>query len=146
MRILRSLALAAVVGAAYFAQAMLDKGGLAGVIPDSLLLGSPFLLRMSRWLPQDLMAFALWLAVVAALGFGLISPLWREEKRPARRNRAGAGAASATAAWMPLVLAMAAWAMIGAATAGIHWLPMPPAASHLLWLGGIACSTWSPVL
>ncbi|MDI9548603.1 MAG: hypothetical protein QM346_13490 [Chloroflexota bacterium] len=138
MRILRSLALAAVVGAAYFAQAMLDKGGLAGVIPDSLLLGSPFLLRMSRWLPQDLMAFALWLAVVAALGFGLISPLWREERRPARRNRAAGVAASATAAWMPPVLAVAAWAMIGAATAGIHWLPMPPAASHLLWLGGIA--------
>ncbi len=68
---------------------MLDKGGLAGVIPDSLLLGSPFLLRMSRWLPQDLMAFALWLAVVAALGFGLISPLWREEKRPAPQPRRG---------------------------------------------------------
>ncbi len=138
MRILRSLALAAAVGAAYFAQAMLDKGGLAGVIPDSLLRNSPFLLRMSRWLPQDLMAFALWLAVVAALGFGLISPLWREEKRPSRRNRNAEAATSATAAWASPALAVAAWVMIGAAAAGIHWLPMSPPVSHLLWLGGIA--------
>jgi len=137
VRILRSLALAAALAAAYFAQAILDKGGLSGVIPDSLLLSSSFLLKMSHWLPQDLRAFALWLAVVAALGFGLISPLWRGEKRPARRNREAAMATSAISAWMSPVLAVASWAMIGAATAGIHWLPMSPAASHLLWLGGI---------
>ncbi len=141
MRIFRSLALALVVGAAYFAQAIWDRGALSGFFPDRLLGASPFLLSMTRWLPQDVFAFAAWLAVVSALGFGLLSPLWRGEWREEDRRTRGRARPLATSArnkWAAVALTAGAWLCIGAATAGIRAVGMSPVLSNWLWLSGIA--------
>ena len=136
MRTLRSIALLAVIGAAYFAQAILDRGALDGFFPVRLIAVFPYLLKMSRWLPRDLLAFALWLAVVAALGFGLVSPLWRGDQRAPRRGK-NEDISSAWPSWASPALVAAAYLAIVAATAGIRVVPMPPALSHTLWLGGL---------
>jgi len=136
LRILRSLALLAVVGAAYFAQTILDRGTLDGFFPVRLIAVFPYLLKMARWLPQDLLAFALWLAVVAALGFGLISPLWRGDQRLSRSAK-NDGASQMWPRWATPAAAAAAWLAIALATAGIRAVSMPPALSNTLWLCGV---------
>ena len=74
VRLLRSLALAVIILAVYFAQYILDYGSLAEFFPDRFLKLFPWFHRFARWLPGDLLDLALWLTVLGGLCFGLIGP------------------------------------------------------------------------
>ena len=77
VRSLRGLALLAVVLAVYFAQYVFDHRALVDFFPPRLIDWFPFLSRFMRWRSNGLMVTALWISLLAATAFGLLSPMWR---------------------------------------------------------------------
>ncbi|MDQ3249248.1 MAG: hypothetical protein M3Q45_08575, partial [Chloroflexota bacterium] len=77
MRLFRLIGLVAALAAAYVAQYIFEYHSLAVFFPDWLLNAYPTLARFTRWLPADLFSLALWLAALAALSVGLLTPPWR---------------------------------------------------------------------
>jgi hypothetical protein len=63
--------------AAYFAGYLVHHQSLHAFFPPWLLTAIPALLPFTRWLPADLLTLALWLGLLAALGFGLVASTWR---------------------------------------------------------------------
>ena len=144
MRLVRSLALAVIILAVYFAQYILDYRGLGEFFPNWFLSLFPSFYRFARWLPDDLLDLALWLTVLGGLSFGLMAPLWRGTSSivssdSSFANRAGTGigrpghlfwsgvAASLLLAgyvsWMILVAPQRLWLPIAWVVAiGIHVL------------------------
>jgi hypothetical protein len=121
-RVLRLLALAGVVGMAYFAQYLFEFGTLANLYPTWMLERLPFLQRTTLWLPDDLYTLGIWLLGGAALLFGLLVPGWEEQ--PALR-------------WPPAVhgasLEAAGSKVAGAETGGSE--PAQTSGPAFLWLG-----------
>jgi hypothetical protein len=118
-RILRLLALAAVVAVAYFAQYIFDHGTLQALYPSWLLERLPILQRTTLWLADDLHTLALWLYAGCALLFGLLVPGWEEQPAgmtPGGQTTAGTELQASGAgawAWLGAILlftaAMTAW-------------------------------------
>lgn len=96
MRLLRLLALAAVLLVAYFAQYLFDHGSLSAFYPTWVLARLPFLQGTTIWLADDLHTLGLWLYVLAAILFGLLIPplpplTEAGDPAPARRHWIGLG-------------------------------------------------------
>ncbi len=102
-RVLRLLALAAVLVCAYFAQYIFDHGTLQALYPAWALERFPFLLRTTFWLAEDLYTLGLWLMAGCAVVFGLLVPGWEEQPvttwqtTPTAQDQAANGASAAVA-------------------------------------------------
>lgn len=133
MRALRSVGLLASVAAAYFAQYIFLHGSLETFFPVWLLDRYPTLYGFARWQTTDLNRLALWLAILAALVFGLLSAFWRGEQTP----RAAKATLTSAPAHADIRQRQAAWVALGVAvvaTAGAvatrnlagvgAWLPL----------------------
>jgi len=80
LRLLRFIGLVVAIGAVYFAQYIFDHYSLSEFFPTWLLDTYPPLIRFTRWLPADLFTLALWVAALAMILFGLLTPTWRVAK------------------------------------------------------------------
>ena len=87
MRLLRFIGLVATIGAVYFAQYIFDHYSLSEFFPIWLLDAYPPLYRFARWLPADLFTLALWIAALAMILFGLLTPAWRAPKHVPEQPR-----------------------------------------------------------
>ena len=88
-RLLRGLALFTVVLVAYLSQFIFSHSSLVELFPPNLIEWMPALSRYIRWRTDGLMAAALWLYLLAALGFGLLVPLWRGDSVVGSETHAG---------------------------------------------------------
>lgn len=79
MRLIRFLALFAILVAVYLAQYIFDHRTLIDFFPQWFLNAFPAFYSFSRWLPGDLLTLAALLATVASVGFGLLTTQWMGE-------------------------------------------------------------------
>ncbi len=82
MRFLRFLILVIAIAGVYIAQYIFLHQTLQNFFPQKLLDLLPALIRLTRWLPEDLLQIALWSSGLALLAVGLVTTAWHGDWRP----------------------------------------------------------------
>lgn len=135
----RGLALFAAISAAYFAQFIFRHETFADLFPSPLIDWFPSLNWFARWRTDGLTVAAVWLYLLAALSFGLVTPLWRG--RQVRLQLPWISALPSNGVrW--LVPTASAGTLIVAAILILRWAPVLVPLAYLCWVGAAVLYIW----
>jgi hypothetical protein len=136
VRLLRGLALLAVVLAAYLFQYVFQHDSVIGLFPTWLIEWFPWLSRYMRWRSAGLTVAATWLFLLAAIAFGMLSPMWRGEIRTRYRPQFAGGQTLAQGRQSLFLLAGAGLLAVLAAIVA-RFVSALSAIAPVLWAGSI---------